>query len=67
MKAAYILIGITVLSITACSKSTCKAKNRDCFTTNDWTPVCGCDGVTYNNSSEAGCVGVDIAYNGPCQ
>ncbi len=29
-------------------------------------PVCGADGITYNNVCEANCAGVPIAFEGPC-
>ena len=32
-----------------------------------WSPVCGCDGVTYSNECEADAASVSIAYYGECR
>jgi len=35
--------------------------------TMDWTPVCGCDGVTYGNACGAWAAGANVAAAGPCE
>ena len=32
-----------------------------------YEPVCGCDGMTYANSTTAECEGIRIAYEGECE
>jgi hypothetical protein len=43
---------------------TCQPRPDVCDTVID--PVCGCDGVTYNNQCEAAGAGIDIASHGSC-
>jgi hypothetical protein len=65
----YLVIALMALNITACcDHEKCVAQPKaDCVATMDIQPVCGCDGVTYTNSSVAACNSVDVAHNGPCQ
>jgi len=43
----------------------CKPKPRIC--TLDYTPVCGCDAVTYSNACNAASAGVSVDHAGECK
>ncbi len=43
---------------------TCKERPEMCPPV--YSPVCGCDGITYGNSCEASAAGVNIDYSGEC-
>ena len=43
----------------------CKTKPRIC--TLDYTPVCGCDAVTYSNACNAASAGTSVDHPGACE
>jgi hypothetical protein len=54
--------------LTACTKEECREKRvGGCMHTEEYNPVCGCNGKTYSNPSEAACNNIKDYKQGPCE
>ena len=58
-----IILGLIILS---CNKIECKETNCSGAVTMDYRPVCGCNNITYPNSSAAECHGITDYKNVEC-
>ncbi len=59
---------ILLLTLTQCNKDNCKGNSKIyCVCTEQYDPVCGCDGNTYSNSCMAECEGIENYTKGTCK
>ena len=57
-----------LIGMSACSKDDCEAREKlNCITTLEYAPVCGCDGVTYDNAGMASCNSIEEYTEGACE
>nr|WP_277612688.1 hypothetical protein [Eudoraea chungangensis] len=63
---AILLIGVSCNEDDEINEECREQKKESCVVTFELDPVCGCNGVTYDNPSTAECNGIDNYTRGAC-
>lgn len=61
----FTVLAIGLIALMSCGKKCEELYKEGCVTTQDYSPVCGCNGKTYPNKSYADCAGVEYS-EGKC-
>jgi len=64
VEADFCLVPVEAQCGAADGMGTCSPRPEMC--TQDYSPVCGCDGQTYSNTCSAHAAGISVAYAGEC-
>jgi hypothetical protein len=69
MKTKHLFLGLaSLLYLSSCEKDPCEEQLKaNCACAEIYSPVCGCNGVTYDNACEAECHGIIDYTSGACE